>query len=238
MPGRSGDDGEPGAEWVFDLACAPRFPSVDAAVEAAGHLPLPPYVKRERRDDPRESEDRERYQTVFAARSGAIAAPTAGLHFTPELVERLRARGVEFARVTLHVGMGTFQPMAVDDVEAHRMHEEEYELLSDTVAAIERTRARGRRVVAVGTTSARVLESCADETGRLRPGVGSTRLFITPGRPFRVVDALLTNFHLPRSTLLVLVSALAGRERVLALYREALERGYRFYSYGDAMLFL
>jgi S-adenosylmethionine:tRNA ribosyltransferase-isomerase len=207
-------------------------------MERAGHVPLPPYVER-----PDASEDRERYQTVYARAPGAVAAPTAGLHFTPELLARLAEQGVERATLTLHVGAGTFQPVKTERVEEHVLHAERYELPAATVAAIGAARARGGRVVAVGTTTVRVLESCvdpADESPRATPraGSGSTRLFLRPGADFRVVDALLTNFHLPRSTLLMLVCAFAGRERVLGLYREAVELGYRFYSYGDAMLLL
>ncbi|TAJ22065.1 MAG: tRNA preQ1(34) S-adenosylmethionine ribosyltransferase-isomerase QueA, partial [Planctomycetota bacterium] len=180
--------------------------------------------------------DRARYQTVYAREVGAVAAPTAGLHFTPALLERLAARGVGLAHVTLHVGLGTFQPVQAEDPREHRMHSERYTLPAETVAAVERARARGGRVVAIGTTSARVLESCVDASGALRAGTGATELFLYPGKELRVVDALLTNFHLPRSTLLMLVSAFAGRERVLRLYGEAIAAGYRFYSYGDAML--
>jgi S-adenosylmethionine:tRNA ribosyltransferase-isomerase len=231
-----GDDGRPGAEWLIDLEHG--FDSIDAALEAAGRMPLPPYIRRLQGDDPADAEDRERYQTVFAATPGAVAAPTAGLHFTAELVERLRARDIATAAVTLHVGAGTFLPMQSDDLTDHAMHSEDFVLPQSTADAVARTRARGGRVIAVGTTSTRVLESCTDEDGAVHAGAGSTRLFIQPGRPFRAIDGLLTNFHLPRSTLIVLVSAFAGRERVLDLYREALEHGYRFYSYGDAMLLL
>lgn len=234
----AGEDGAPGAEWRMELIADARHADVESAVEAVGRLPLPPYVRRERDGDERSGRDRERYQTVYAAQPGAIAAPTAGLHFTPGLLDAVRARGVDIASVTLHVGLGTFQPMAASEIEQHVMHSESYVLPEATARACAAARARGGRVIAIGTTSARVLESCADEHGVLRPGAGATRLFITPGRPFRAIDGLLTNFHLPRSTLLVLVSALAGRERVLRLYREALELGYRFYSYGDAQLYL
>jgi len=220
--------------WLVELR-DPQDPGapVEALLERVGHVPLPPYIERE--DD---EQDRERYQTVFAAVPGAVAAPTAGLHFTPELLARLEARGVRRAAVTLHVGAGTFLPVQSDDPRAHPMHAERYVLPPATARAVLATRAAGGRVVAVGTTSARVLETCADRAGGLRAGADETRLFLLPGAPFRVVDALLTNFHLPRSTLLMLVSAFAGRERVLRLYREAVERGYRFYSYGDAMLLL
>ncbi len=204
---------------------------VEPHLERFGHVPLPPYI---RRGD--EAGDRESYQTVYARHAGAIAAPTAGLHFTPELLAELETRDVERAAVTLHVGYGTFKPITVERVEKHRMDAERYEVPSTAAEAIRRTRAAGGRVVAVGTTVVRTLESAAREDGSVRPGPGSTELFITPGFRFRVVDALLTNFHLPRSTLLMLVAAFAGRERVLAAYREAVARGYRFYSYGDAML--
>jgi S-adenosylmethionine:tRNA ribosyltransferase-isomerase len=200
-------------------------------LEEAGRLPLPPYIERE----PTEA-DRHRYQTVYARAQGSVAAPTAGLHFTPELFEALRARGIERATLTLDVGPGTFLPVREDDVERHRMHGERYEVPAETAEAIAATRARGGRVVAVGTTVVRTLESATDEQGRLRVGPGASALFIRPGFRFRQVDALVTNFHLPRSTLLMLVCAFAGQEAVLAAYRDAVERGYRFFSYGDAML--
>jgi len=203
---------------------------VEPHLERFGHVPLPPYI---RRGD--EAEDRTSYQTVFARHPGAIAAPTAGLHFTPELLARLEARGIRRAAVTLHVGLGTFQPVTVEDVAEHRMHAERYHVSSDTAAAVRAARAAGGRVVAVGTTVVRTLESVVDDRGEVRAGEGRTELFITPGFRFRAVDVLITNFHLPRSTLLMLVSAFAGRERVLAAYEEAVARGYRFYSYGDAM---
>lgn len=201
-------------------------------LETIGHVPLPPYIKREDRP-----EDRDRYQTVFAEAPGAIAAPTAGLHFTGELLQRLADRGVERAKITLHVGLGTFKPVTAELVHEHRMDRERYEIPERPVEAIAATRAAGGRVVAVGTTTTRCLEGCAAaHDGTLVPGPGSTDLFITPGFEFRIVDLLLTNFHLPRSTLLMLVSAFAGRERVLAAYEEAMQERYRFYSYGDAML--
>ena len=230
-------DGRPGAEWVLEID-DPRAPGrdLDRALEQVGRMPLPPYVRRARADDPRSAADRERYQTVFAREPGAVAAPTAGLHLSTALIERLAGRGIRLASVTLHVGAGTFLPVTAEDVSEHRMHAERYALSAETVRAVESARARGGRIVAVGTTSVRVLESCADEAGRLHAGSGETSIFLTPGHRFRCVDALLTNFHLPRSTLLMLVAAFVGRERVLALYREAIERGYRFYSYGDAML--
>ncbi|AKU90723.1 tRNA preQ1(34) S-adenosylmethionine ribosyltransferase-isomerase QueA [Vulgatibacter incomptus] len=200
-------------------------------VEELGELPLPPYMKRAP-----EASDRDRYQTIYARHRGAVAAPTAGLHFTDEVFSALRERGVERTAVTLHVGPGTFLPVRADSVEEHRMHAERYEISQDAVDAIARTREAGGRVIAVGTTALRTLESAAEETGRIRAGAGVSSLFVTPGFRFRVVDGLLTNFHLPRSTLVMLVAALAGRERLLAAYTEAVERRYRFYSYGDAML--
>ncbi len=199
---------------------------------AAGETPLPPYI---RRDAPR-AVDAERYQTVFADAPGSVAAPTAGLHLSEALLARLAESGVERADVTLHVGAGTFRPLREEDLRADRLHPERFTLPADTAERIAATRARGGRVVAVGTTAARVLESCAREDGLVRADAGETRLFLRPGSPFRAVDALLTNFHLPRSSLLLLVAAFAGRERVLAAYAEAVRAGYRFYSYGDAML--
>ena len=195
-----------------------------------GHVPLPPYISHD--DD---AEDEARYQTVFARTPGAVAAPTAALHFDDAVLAALCERGVETAHVTLHVGAGTFQPVRVEDPSQHRMHSEWFEVGEATVQAVERARARGGRVVAVGTTTLRSLESAA-LPGRLQPTRGDTDIFITPGFRFRVVDRLLTNFHLPRSTLMMLVSAFAGHEQVMALYRHAVERRYRFFSYGDAML--
>jgi S-adenosylmethionine:tRNA ribosyltransferase-isomerase len=199
-------------------------------------MPLPPYIHREVHD-PRDELDRRRYQTVFAKRPGAAAAPTAGLHFTTEMLETLERRGIERASVTLHVGIGTFLPVRCERVEDHRMHAESCRISGTTAAAVSAARARGGRVVAVGTTVVRTLEAYA-EGDRVRPGGGPCDLFIYPGFEFRVVDAMITNFHLPRSTLLMMVSAFAGRDRVLAAYREAVREGYRFYSYGDAMLLL
>ena len=194
-----------------------------------GHMPLPPYI---RRDD--ETIDRRRYQTIYARRKGAVAAPTAGLHFDEALWARLDARGIERAFVTLHVGAGTFQPVRTEDLAAHRMHGESVSVPAEACRRVEATRARGGRVVAVGTTAVRALES-ASAGGRLTPFDGETRLFITPGYRFRSVDALITNFHMPETTLFMLVCALAGHERMLAAYRHAIEARYRFYSYGDAM---
>ena len=211
-----------------------RFPHDPLVLlERHGHVPLPPYI--EHADT---AEDAERYQTVFAARPGAVAAPTAALHFDQTLLAALAARGVQRAAVTLHVGAGTFQPVRVDRIAEHRMHSEWFEVGAGTVAAIAAARARGGRVVAVGTTTLRALESAAlrAPSGALAPFTGETDIFITPGFCFRVVDRLLTNFHLPKSTLMMLVSAFAGHAQVMALYRHAVESRYRFFSYGDAML--
>jgi S-adenosylmethionine:tRNA ribosyltransferase-isomerase len=208
--------------------------SLDEAVDAIGHTPLPPYIKRSDRPD-----DRERYQTVFARRRGSIAAPTAGLHFTRVLLDALRACGVEIVEITLHVGYGTFQPVRVDRVEDHHLEAERYEISEQAAAHVNHALEEGRRVVAVGTTTTRALEATAiAHDGRVVAGSGSTDLFIYPGFRFRVIDGLVTNFHLPRSSLLMLVAAFAGREHVLRAYREAIEHRYRFYSYGDAMLVL
>jgi S-adenosylmethionine:tRNA ribosyltransferase-isomerase len=213
--------------------------SLESWLLHAGRLPLPPYIQREPGAD-----DRERYQTVFAKQVGAVAAPTAGLHFDEALLDALRERGVEFGHVTLHVGAGTFQPMRVEHLHEHRMHSEWLNVGAELVAQIRRTRECGGRVIAVGTTVVRALESAmrAQEQGggdgarQVQPFAGETRIFIFPGYKIRSVDALITNFHLPESTLLMLVSAFAGRERILEAYRHAVERGYRFFSYGDAML--
>ncbi len=195
-----------------------------------GRVPLPPYIRRTDADI-----DRERYQTVYAERPGAVAAPTAGLHFDHALLEAIDAAGARRAVLTLHVGAGTFQPVRVERIEDHVMHAEHYFIDDELATAVSETRARGGRVVAVGTTVARALESAATEAGGVTAGEAQTRLFIFPGYRFRVVDALLTNFHLPRSTLLMMVCAFAGRDRVLAAYHHAIARGYRFFSYGDAM---
>jgi len=223
-----------------------------ARVERIGHVPLPPYIDREDRPA-----DRDRYQTIYAKARGSVAAPTAGLHFTPKIFERIRARGIEVAEITLHVGLGTFQPVRVEKVEDHKLHREWYEISPAAARAINAAKDKGRRVVAVGTTTVRTLEYAAAQAGktgsqvrnetvgndrhgdhdtaRVEPGRGEADIFIYPGHRFRIVDALLTNFHLPQSTLLMLVCALAGRESVLQAYRHALEAGYRFYSYGDCM---
>lgn len=200
-------------------------------LEASGRLPLPPYIERSA-----EADDDARYQTVYAEHAGAVAAPTAGLHFTEAMLAQLAAQGVRSATVTLHVGAGTFQPVRVDNIADHHMHSERYEIPAETVAAIAETRARGGRVIAVGTTSLRALEAAAQGEAGLQAGRSETDIFITPGYTFRVVDRLLTNFHLPKSTLLMLVSAFAGTETIRAAYRHAVDHEYRFFSYGDAML--
>ena len=200
-----------------------------AALERAGEMPVPPYIERP-------LEDPHDYQTVYAERDGAVAAPTAGLHFTPGLLDAIRARGVRVAFITLHVGLGTFRGVEVEDVSRHRMDAEHFEASDETAAAINSARAAGGRVVVVGTTVVRTLESSTGDDGTVAAGQGRTELFITPGFRFRATDVLVTNFHLPRTTLLMLVSAFAGRERILAAYAEAMRLRYRFYSFGDAML--
>jgi S-adenosylmethionine:tRNA ribosyltransferase-isomerase len=210
-----------------------NIPDIRTVLPEVGRTPLPPYVKRE----PSQA-DLERYQTVYATREGAVAAPTAGLHFTSELLESLQSRGIETATVTLHVGPGTFQPVRAEIITDHRMLPEKYEVSDRAASDINRAKAEGRRVIAIGTTSVRTIESAASENGAVRSGSGSSELFIYPGYRFRVIDAMVTNFHLPKSTLLMLVSAFAGRERMLAAYRVAVEERYRFYSYGDAMLII
>ena len=207
---------------------------LDALIDALGHVPLPPYITRQ--DDP---EDRERYQTVFARARGSVAAPTAGLHFSPEVLADLDARGVERAAVTLHVGYGTFKPVRVEVVEEHAVDPERYEISAAAAEAIERARREQRRVIAVGTTTTRTLEHAARlHGGTILPHAGEASLFIYPGHQFQVVSGLITNFHVPRSSLLMLVAAFAGRERILEAYRVAVQERYRFYSYGDAMLIL
>ncbi|BDG60801.1 tRNA preQ1(34) S-adenosylmethionine ribosyltransferase-isomerase QueA [Caldinitratiruptor microaerophilus] len=205
-----------------------RFEDV---LEELGRVPLPPYIRTE-------LEDPGRYQTVYARDPGSAAAPTAGLHFTPRLLEEIAGLGVEIVYLTLHVGLGTFRPVQVEDVEEHVMHAEYYRVTEEAAARLNAARARGGRIIPVGTTALRTLETVADEAGVIRPGSGWTDIFIYPGYRFKATDALVTNFHLPRSTLLMLVSALAGRERILAAYREAVRLGYRFFSFGDAMLIL
>ena len=198
-----------------------------------GHIPLPPYIKRKD-----EVLDGDRYQTVFAERDGSIAAPTAGLHFTPSLLQSIRSRGVGVTSITLHVGIGTFLPVKSLNVEDHRMEKEWVEIPEEVKEKVEQAKTQGGRVIAVGTTTTRALESFSNENGGVRPGTGMTSLFIYPPYCFRVIDGLVTNFHLPRSTLIMLVAAFAGKDLIMKAYREAVERGYRFYSYGDAMLIL
>ncbi len=213
---------------LFELQCSDvTFPEL---MERHGHMPLPPYITR-----PDAMEDMERYQTVYAEREGAVAAPTAGLHFTPEMLSALRQKGVRTAHVTLHVGAGTFQPVRVESLDAHVMHSEWLEVTQAVCDSVVETRASGHRVVAVGTTSMRALES-ASARGKLRPMTGDTRLFITPGYRFRSVDMMLTNFHLPESTLMMLVCAFGGYDTMMRAYRHAVGERYRFFSYGDAML--
>ena len=222
-----GEDGE--ITLAFDLA----GPDLDAAIAAAGEMPLPPYIAGKRAED---EQDRADYQTVYAKEDGAVAAPTAGLHFTNELLAALDERGVERVTVTLHVGAGTFLPVKAEDTDAHVMHSEWREISPEAAAAINRAKAEGRRIVAIGTTALRTLESSASEDGHVRAERGDTDIFIAPGYRFRMVDGLWTNFHLPKSTLFMLVSAFAGLERMRAAYAHAIAQGYRFYSYGDASL--
>lgn len=197
-------------------------------LDQLGQMPLPPYITHQ-------LQDKDRYNTVYAVHSGSAAAPTAGLHFTPELLEEIRAKGVEIAPVTLHVGLGTFRPVKVDDVEHHHMHSEFYMITEESAQKINHAKEAGHRVICVGTTSCRTIESAADENGRLKECSGWTEIFIYPGYQFKILDALITNFHLPESTLIMLVSALAGKEHVMAAYEEAVKERYRFFSFGDAM---
>ncbi len=222
-------DGE--ALLAFELS----GPVLDEALHAVGHVPLPPYIALKRDEDAR---DRADYQTVYAAREGAVAAPTAGLHFTPELLASLDAKGVLRAFVTLHVGAGTFLPVKAQDTKDHKMHAEIGHIDESTASKINAARAAGGRIIAVGTTSLRLLESAAGDDGRVQPWSGPTDIFITPGYRFRAIDGLMTNFHLPRSTLFMLVSALMGAERMKRAYQHAIRSGYRFYSYGDASLLI
>jgi S-adenosylmethionine:tRNA ribosyltransferase-isomerase len=222
-----------GGEVTLRFAAA--GPALDAAIAAIGHIPLPPYIAAKRADD---AQDRADYQTMFAAHEGSVAAPTAGLHFTPELIKRLAARGVETHRVTLHVGAGTFLPVKADDTADHRMHAEWGEVSPETAAALNAVRARGGKVVTVGTTATRLIESAASQEGLLSAWRGETDIFITPGTHFRFIDGMLTNFHLPRSTLVMLVAAFIGHETQKRAYAHAIASGYRFYSYGDACLLL
>ena len=227
--GEKFEDGE--VALAFDCAGA----ALDAAIAGAGVMPLPPYIAQRRAADARDAED---YQTIFARHPGAVAAPTAALHFDEALMAALEAAGIRTARLTLHVGAGTFLPVKTEDVSAHRMHGEWGEITSEAADAINAARAAGGRVIAVGTTALRLLESAASLDCKIQPWRGETDIFITPGYCFRAIDGLMTNFHLPRSTLFMLVSALMGRERMQGLYAQAINRGYRFYSYGDSSLLL
>ena len=219
---------KPDGNRIVLFTCDGPFEEV---LDKVGIVPLPPYIK-EKLDDP------ERYQTVYARENGSAAAPTAGLHFTDGLLDKLREKGIKTAFVTLHVGLGTFRPVKAEKVEDHLMHEENFEITKETCDLINETRAAGGRIIAVGTTSTRVLESVADEDGTMRPFAGSTKIFIYPGYRFKAIDGLITNFHLPQSTLIMLVSAFAGREHVLEAYRTAVAEEYRFFSFGDACLFI
>ena len=203
----------------------------EEVLDRLGQMPLPPYITHQLKD-------RNRYQTVYAVHEGSAAAPTAGLHFTRELLEEIEEMGVKIARITLHVGLGTFRPVKVEDVTEHHMHSEYYQVSSEAADTINRARAAGGRIISVGTTSTRTLESVAEEDGRIISGSGQTDIFIYPGYRFKAIDGLITNFHLPESTLLMLVSALAGKEHILAAYEEAVKERYRFFSFGDAMLIL
>jgi S-adenosylmethionine:tRNA ribosyltransferase-isomerase len=211
--------------------------SIDALLEQKGHMPLPPYIKRSNGDTYAQL-DRERYQTVFSEKKGAVAAPTAGLHFTRSLIERLEQKGVAVTSLTLHVGYGTFRPVRVRDIREHQLGKEYYFIKPETAKAIERTRNEGGRIVAVGTTVVRALETASDPDGFIRHGQGETGLLVIPGYSFKAVDALITNFHLPKSSLLFLVSAFAGSDLIKDAYRHAIEERYMFYSYGDAMMIL
>ncbi|RKQ71590.1 S-adenosylmethionine:tRNA ribosyltransferase-isomerase [Litorimonas taeanensis] len=204
-----------------------------ASIDAAGEPPLPPYIARKRKPDAQDVED---YQTVYAQEAGSVAAPTAGLHFTPEVFQSLSDKGVELARLILHVGAGTFLPVKSEDTSAHKMHSERYTISDSTAAQINKAKAEGRRIVAVGTTSLRALESSVDEVGKVQSGSAETEIFLTPGSDFKVIDGLMTNFHLPKSTLFMLVSAIAGLDRMQSAYAYAIENNYRFYSYGDSSL--
>ena len=230
-------DGELTAEVTEELPDGNRLVRFDyegiflEVLERLGKMPLPPYIKAELQDN-------ERYQTVYSKVNGSAAAPTAGLHFTPELLEKIRAKGVGIGFVTLHVGLGTFRPVKEDEITDHEMHSEYCVIPQETADLINETKARGGRVICVGTTSCRTIESWAEEDGTMRPRAGWTNIFIYPGYRFKVLDGLVTNFHLPESTLIMLVSALAGREHVLAAYDEAVSQRYRFFSFGDAMLIM
>ncbi len=213
------------AEFTYD------GDSIFEVLDRIGQMPLPPYITEKLKD-------KDRYNTIYSHELGSAAAPTAGLHFTPELLEEIEAKGVDIARVTLHVGLGTFRPVKVDEITDHHMHSEFYQVDEEAAEKINRAKDSGHRVICVGTTSCRTIESAADETGHLKPTSGWTEIFIYPGYKFKILDGLITNFHLPESTLIMLVSALAGREHVLAAYKEAVQKRYRFFSFGDAMLII
>jgi len=219
--------------YTVRFTCPENFEDVLTRI---GNMPLPPYIRRNGSQAP--CDDRSTYQTIYASQKGAVAAPTAGLHFSEQVLEKIRAAGVRIAKITLHVGYGTFVPVRVSDIREHAMHSEWYAISPETAEAVNETSGAGGRIIAVGTTSVRTLEYAADETGCLRAKSGNCNLFIYPGYRFRVADAMITNFHLPESTLLMLVSAFAGREKILNAYRVAVEEKYRFYSYGDAMLII
>ena len=220
-----------GGEILFRFSLV--GPDLDAAIYELGEMPLPPYIAAKRSEDERDKQD---YQTIFADRTGAVAAPTAGLHFTPALIDRLKAKGIEICRVTLHVGAGTFLPVKAEDTRDHKMHAEWGEISAETAQRLNHARKEGKRIVAIGTTSLRLLESAVRDNCSFTAWSGDTSIFITPGYRFCAVDILMTNFHLPRSTLVMLVSAFSGLDRIMKAYRHAIETGYRFYSYGDACL--
>ena len=224
-----GDDGTRTVRFEY----SPEENAFSVLLDRFGAIPLPPYIHRLS-----DETDKVRYQTVYSKIEGSVAAPTAGLHFTPELLRAAEEKGVRLANVTLHVGIGTFRPVKCENIEDHKMHFEEYEIDPENAERINRTKAAGGRIISVGTTSTRTLESAADENGKVRAGYGSTGIFIYPGYRFRVVDSLITNFHLPKSTLLMLISALYDREKILAAYEVAVHERYRFFSYGDAMLII
>ena len=221
--------GEAGNRVVRFTYDKEKYTDIYAVLDAVGNMPLPPYITQK-------LEEKDRYQTVYAKTAGSAAAPTAGLHFTPELLDKIREKGIEVVELTLHVGLGTFRPVKVDRIEEHHMHAEHFVISEDAAKRINERRRRGGRVIAVGTTSTRVLESVTDENGVVHPMEGETKIFIYPGYRFKAIDALITNFHLPESTLLMLISAFSDRETVMAAYAEAVEKRYRFFSFGDAML--
>ena len=223
------------SEWIISFEIDQQ--NIEDIIEKIGHVPLPPYIKRPK-DNPQQELDRDRYQTVFSSKKGAVAAPTAGLHFSDSLIESLKSKGIEIVFITLHVGLGTFKPIRTEEIEKHKMHPEYFELPEETAHIINTAKRQGCRIISVGTTTTRVLESQANPDGTVKPATGYTDLFIYPGFKFKVIDAMITNFHLPKSTLLLLVSAFAGREFIMTAYREAIAKRYRFYSYGDAMLII